>query len=395
MNIKILKSSQNFKGIMLKENKVMEIKYHKSQFQDINSVKYYLLDLETNNREEILPKIKKFSIMNIEESYMNSDYILFSSIVQSEKNNTEIQLYKYYYLDNEYEKIYSVYDDIELYPHKKKIRIFPLNDNYILLQYENLKATSINKEKGFFGFEQKLINTKEKTEQEIFDKNLKNNGVEKILPISNTHSIIKTGYSLFKDDLYKKISEEEACVESISIINTQQLISDIFLLGDDLLQEVIAHAHYSTSFTPIKVVEDYLIYSSINFTTKEEIINFYNFQNKESTNCRNQNVNITEDIAKSYVIDNMPYIKLNTERGSEFFNIKRGKVDIIFDKNVTVEEYINNIFIVSKTINKTFKRNKNILSIYKYPGMTLLHEEKGEYSGCINEDNENINVFVK
>ncbi len=395
MNIKILKSSQNFKGIMLKENKVMEIKYHKSQFQDINSVKYYLLDLETNNREEILPKIKKFSIMNIEESYMNSDYILFSSIVQSEKNNTEIQLYKYYYLDNEYEKIYSVYDDIELYPHKKKIRIFPLNDNYILLQYENLKATSINKEKGFFGFEQKLINTKEKTEQEIFDKNLKNNGVEKILPISNTHSIIKTGYSLFKDDLYKKISEEEACVESISIINTQQLISDIFLLGDDLLQEVIAHAHYSTSFTPIKVIEDYLIYSSINFTTREEIINFYNFQNKESTNCRNQNVNITEDIAKSYVIDNMPYIKLNTERGSEFFNIKRGKVDIIFDKNVTVEEYINNIFIVSKTINKTFKRNKNILSIYKYPGMTLLHEEKGEYSGCINEDNENINVFVK
>jgi len=395
MNIKILKDSQGFDGVIVNHRKVLEIKPQKSLYPGIDQVKYYLFDLETNEKEEVLPKIKKFNIAKIEASIFDSDFILFSSIVPLEKTKVQIQIIKYYFLTEEYETIISFTEDITLFPKEKRIRVFPLNDSYVIIQTETLKSNINNDYKGFFNFEITMYNTKENQEIKIIDQNLLYNGIDSLVPISETHSAIKTGYSLFEDRLFEKLTDEEACVESISVINTQQLISDILLYSENLLQETINQAHYTTSFSPIMVREDYLVYSIINFQTKEEDINFYNFITKENINCRNQNIEEPENLAKTYVIDNMPYVKLITERGTEFYNIIRGKVDIIFENDVEVNEYINNIFIVSRIIKKTKHKTKAVLSIYKYPGMTLLHEEKALFSGCVDVDKENIHVFVK
>lgn len=395
MNIKILKDSQGFDGVILNHRKAIEIKSQKSQYPGINQERYYIFDLETNVKEEILPKIKKFNIVKIEDSIKDSDFILFSSIVSLEKNNVQIQIIKYYYLTEEYETIHSFTDNLILFPKEKRIRVFPLNDIYVIIQTELLKSNINNNYKGFFDFEISMYNTKENHEIKIVDQNLLSNGIGSLTPISETHNVIKTGYSLFEDRLFEKLLEEEICVESISVINTQQLISDILLNSENLLQETINQAHFTTSFSPIMVREDYLVYSIINFQSKEEDINFYNFLTKENVSCRNQNIEEPENLAKTYVIDNMPYVKLYTERGTEFYNIIRGKVDIIFESDVEVNQYVNNIFIVSRIIKRTKRKTKSVLSIYKYPGMTLLHDEKALYSGCVNVDKDNIHVFVK
>lgn len=389
MNIKILKNSQGFEGIILNHRKVLEIKSQKSQYNNVNLVKYYLFDLETNEKEEVLPKIKKYNIVEIQDSIWESEFLIFSAIIPLEKNKVQIQIIKYYYMTEEFENVFSFTEDINLFSKDLKVRLYPINENNFIIQFE--KATDKNKS----NYELRLVNSKENISVEIVDQNLINNGIDSIIPVSETHSVIKSGKSIFENNLYETINEESASVESISVINVQQLISDILLSGDNLIQETLNQTHLTSTFSPVKVREDFVVYSIINLQTKEEEVYFYNVNTKETINCRNQNVESMENLAKTYVIDNTPYIKLSTERGTEFYNILRGKVDILFEQDVEVNEYINNIFIVSKIIKKTKTKIKSVLSIYKYPGMNLLHEEKAIFSGCVNVDRENIHVFVK
>lgn len=389
MNIKILKNSQGFDGIILNHRKVLEIKSQKSQYSGIDLVKYYLFDLETNEKEEVLPRIKKYNVIQIEDSIWESEFLIFSAIIPLEKNKVQIQIIKYYYLTEEFENIFSFTENINLIPKDISVKIFPLNENYFIIQFEKKKTDHTK------CFELQLLNSKENMAVEIIDSNFVSNGIDKIIPVSETHSVVKTGRSIFPKNMYENITEEESPVESISVINIQQLISDILLTGDNLIQETLNQAHFNTTFSPVMVREDFVVYSIINLLTKEEDIYFYNVNTKENTNCRSQNVETMENLAKTYVIDNSPYVKLYTEKGTEFYNILRGKVDIVFEPDVEVNEYVNNIFIVSRVIKRTKRKIKSVLSIYKYPGLNLLHEEKAIFSGCVNVDKENIHVFVK
>lgn len=389
MNIKILKNSQGFDGIILNHRKVLEIRSQKSQYNGINLVKYYLFDLETNEKEEVLPKIKKYNVVLIEDSIWESEFLIFSAIIPLEKNKVQIQIIKFYYMTEEFENIFSFTEDINRFPKDIRVRVFPVNENYFVIQTEKHHDDfSVN-------YALQLVNSKENISVEIVDQNLINNGIDSIIPVSETHSVIKTGRSIFNDNLFEHLNDESAPVESISVINIQQLISDIMLTGDNLIQETLNQTHLTSTFSPVMAREDFVVYSIINLQTKEEEIFFYNFNTKETINCRNQNVENIDSLAKTYVIDNTPYVKLLTERGTEFYNIIRGKVDIMFEQGVEVKEYVNNIFIVSRIIKKTMRKVKTVLSIYKYPGLTLLHEEKAEFTGCVNVDKENIHVFVK
>lgn len=396
MNIKILKNTQEFNGILLKNNNVLETKYSKSQFSGVNSVKYFLYNLDSNTREEILPKIKKFNIIKIIDASWDSRYIYFTNGIPNDREKIEINIIKYDYLTNEHEIIYSFVDDINILPKEKQIKLFILNDSYLIFQSAYLKSNNSETFEDFLDFELFLLSIKENKEIKIIDENLTNNGIDDIVSISETQSVIKTGYSLLHNYRFNYLEKEEVCVEGICITNIQQLISDLLLVNNNIVIDTIDQAYYNKSFPYVLVKGNYLIYSAFNFETNEEEIFFYNYITKETRTCINQNVNDIDDLAQPYVIDNNPYIRLNNKKGTEFFNLNRAKIDIKFDQDVCVNDVINNIFIVSRIIKKRFfKKYKNVLSIYKYPQLNLLHQEKASYLGSISKDEDNIYIFVK
>lgn len=396
MNIKIIKNTQEFNGVLLNDNIVLETKHSKSQYNGVNAVKYFLFDLENNRREEVLPKIKKFNLIDIIDASWNSKFIYFTNCVPQNHGKMEVNIIKYDYSSGEYDVMYSFYDDISLFPNKKHIKLFVLNDTYLIFQTSFLRFNQEKTFEDFLNFELFLYSIKDNVETKIIDENLTNNGIDNIEPISETHSVLKTGYSLLHNGRIHNLSKEETCVESISIINIQQLISDLLLAGSDIVIDAIDQAYYTKTFPYIRVQDDYLIYSAVNFETNEEEIFFYNNVTKETISCINQNVKSTADIAKPYIIDGNPYIKLLTSNGTEFFNITRAKIDVRFENDVVVNDVIDNFFIVSGiTKRKFFGTYQSFLSIYRYPQMNLLHQEKAYYLGAISTDSNNLYLFVK
>lgn len=395
MNIRILKNTQEFNGVLLKNNIVLETKFSKSQFNGINAVRYFLYDLETNSREEILPKIKKYNLLNIVDAAWDSKYIYFTNCgVQF--GNIRIKIFRYDYLSKQFDVIYSFVDSLYIIHQQKQIKIFILNDSYFIFQSAHLKSNEKYTFKDFLNFELFLFNIKENSEIKIVDENLSNNGIDSIIPISDTHSVLKTGYSLLTNERFKYLEKEEACVEAISIVNIQQLISDLLLIDSNIDIDTIDQAFFNKTFSYVLVKGDYMVYSSVNFELQEEEIFFYNYITKETRTCINQNVYRSEDLARPYIIENTPYIRLNNQKGTEFFNLDRSKIDIRFDSDVEVSNVIDNIFIVSGMIKKGLvKKYRPYLSIYKYPQMNILHQEKAFYLGGIRTDEENLYIFVK
>ncbi|MDE6699207.1 MAG: hypothetical protein K2J91_07005, partial [Lachnospiraceae bacterium] len=42
-----------------------------------------------------------------------------------------------------------------------------------------------------------------------------------------------------------------------------------------------------------------------------------------------------------------------------------------------------------------FGRKRKYINVYKYPGVSLVHSEKGKFIGCIVNDNDKIYILTK
>ena len=399
MNIRILKNTQEFNGVLLNNNKVLDTVYSKSQFNGVDLINYFIFDLENNTSAEILPEIRKYNLIEIIDASWNSKYIYFSDLTQNIDGKAEIRIIRYDYINKTNDVIYTFYEEMTHFTEDKKekhTKIFILNDTYIIFQISHLKSNICEDFEDFMDFQLFLYNIKEDSRFKIIDESLVNNGIHSIKPLSETHYVIKTGYSLLENKRKEYLTKEEVCVEGISIINIQQFISDLLLINKNLVIDTIDQAYYTKTFPYILVENNYLIYSAVNFETNEEELFFYNNVTKETRSCINQNVKSIDDLAKPCIIGDNPYIRLNTQKGTEFFNINRAKIDVRFNNDEKVSDIINNLFIISETKKyKLINKETPYFSIYKYPQMSLIHKEKAEYLGGVSTDSNNLYIFVK
>ena len=170
----------------------------------------------------------------------------------------------------------------------------------------------------FFKFDQRLYNLKDNTEYDITDENFNNNGISYIIPISENQCVIKTGFSLLKDNRYNMLEKKECSLESVSFVNISQMISDLVITDNAITLDTIDQAFYTTTIPYIKKEGNYLIYSCVNNATKEEEVKFYNLSNNEVRSCINQDVIRFSDLAKAYVINSEPYICIDKDKEYSF-----------------------------------------------------------------------------
>lgn len=383
MKIRIVKNAKNIGKKMLFNTTVLRVEKESTEVNGISLCRYFLYDIEKNKEVEILQDIKKYDLFEIIDVKDNNEYIYFLNIDDIAKAEPKLSIMKYSLADAKCTAVWIKEQSIEQYLSYARLKIFVLNNDFLLLQNEFLRANLTEDFEGYFDFELQLYSVRENKLYKVLDENLNNNGIADIITLNDNICAIKTGFSLLEDERYNKLSKSEVSVEGVSVVNILQLVSDMMIMKQSIVLDAIDQAYFDATIPYIEKTDNFLIYSKVNFEKREEEIIFYDFSKKESTKCINTNIYSKNDLGNHLVISGYPYIMHNTSKNIEFYNIEKKKVDITFENDVIVEDVCNDFVIVSKVKNGLFGSFKNYIMVYKYPQMNMVHKEKGCYKGSL------------
>lgn len=399
MDIKIVQNSRLLSGQYLKGDYVLETVQEESEYENIPKSRLFLYHVKDNIKEEIAPNLPKYHIGGIYNINKNSDYIYFLSILEDKKmdGKKEFLLVRYHIFERTEETIYFFEDDIEQYRFHCQIKCFVFDDAYLLLQ-KAVRTWNISKTySGFFQYDLKLCNLEDGTVCEVQDENLNKNGIDSMYAVSDTMAVLKNGFSLLPDCRYNIFEKEEVSVESISLINIRQFVSDLMIEKSNITLDVIDQAFYNRTFPYVFVSGEYVTYSAVNLETKEEEVCFVHCDTRESKTCINQNVIRMTDLASPFVIDNTPYLLMSAEKENNFVNLNTRNTDFSFSDNLTLQTVENHFVILTGKELKGFIKKTEVpfFEVYAMPREKLLLKEKGEYLFSIYTENDELYVFEK
>ena len=393
MNIRIIKNAHKIKGHLYNGSFILEKEYEPSEYEGINTVRYFIYKPEDNERIELLSGKKKYDIYKIKSLEKKIDNLYFTTITDTDGGSQSITMYRYIISSKDVVPVYSVKENINEYNNYKRTRVFVLNDFYMLFQNEYIRYNLTETYHGYFEFDQFLYCIKDENKVPVVDENFRINGIENIKLFDNNRCIIKTGFNLITDERYSKMEKNEVSYEKINFINLGQLVSEILLSKSNIAIDTIDQAFYTETFPYVAVKGKYIVYSKVELEIHQEQVIFYNTETRETTTCINPNIYCKDDLAWSYVIGQTPYIRLNTKGEIKFYNLIKNKVDISFSEEKRVETVVNDMFIVSGRKKRLIGKDKPTIAVYRYPDLTLLHQENGEYMGCIATDRSNIYIL--
>lgn len=383
-SLRIVKNAEGVNGVVLSNQCVLLIEETEEKFEDYTYQKYFMYNLETNTKVELAPNIPKLNIVKIKDINRFSEFVYFSNFHLDEEN-IEIRIFRYSIKEKNCKNIYTITDKFEKYKNNQQTRVYVLNEYYLLIQNEILRRNLTESYEGYLDFELSMYNILQQETIKIVDENLNSNGIADIKLISGNVCVLKTGYSLLKEDRYRLLEKEEVSVESISFVNLGQLVSDIIISKTNIVMNTIDQAFYTDTIPYFKVKGDYLIYSKYNFEQKEETVVYYNYTEKKKYVCINKSESEEIKLANTIIFNKKPYIMVDTAQGIEFYNILDKKTDFIFNNHGKFEYAVNDTIIGSSIKKGLFGKNREYISVYKYPGLSLVHSEKGKFIGCITD----------
>ena len=402
MEIKILKNASGIFGTILNGH-VLEKSEQPSDMEGINTISYYMHNIDDNISEELVPLIKKYHIGKIKNCSSSSNYIYFTNVFnnENEENRGTVSIIRYNISEQTMESIYSFDDNIPDYATKMRLNVYVINDMYLFLQKDYLVKNLKNTYAGFFKFKIKFLNLRDKSVYDITDDKIIKYGISDILQISETQCVIKTGFCLLNDNIYNELEQEEASLESISFINIGQLASDLVIAQDNIVLDTIEQAFYTKTIPYIKKQDNYLVYTCVDNENKQEEVKFYHLETGEIKSCINQDVIKMTDLAQPYVIAGEPYICVTKDNDISFLNLNSGKVDVNFDmtsfsEDTKLQKILKSSLLFSGTTKKKlFKKSRPFIDLYSFPGKEILFHETGEYDDCIETEDETIYIIEK
>ncbi len=392
MNIRFLAQSEFFNGIHLKEDIVLEKEYEAGPFENIPKVRYFLYYLEENVRKEVAPHHDKVDIFKISDCVFESNFLYFTEYDLQPDDTYEFNIYRYNITDHTYKKIITLKDNVNLYPDRKQIKIYILDEANLIIQRALPKASSTSSRYGFHDFSLIVFNFVKNKQILINDPTLSNNGIDFIIPTGENSCIMKTGYPVFDDGVD---TEDDAAVESLIDLNISQFISDLQLEQQNLVFTNIDQCFFDSTIIDAKVNSNYLIYSKYDHDDSEESIVFYNLESKETYTCINKTQHSRTLMKNATVIDNVPYIYTKTSQGYEFRNLVTDEVENIYPSDYNIV-FINNTTIIASIKEKNiWNKVKENVAIIKYPGKKIVLKENGVFIGAIASNKETTFIFLE
>lgn len=395
MNIRFMAQSEYFNGIHLKDDIILEKEYEQGPFDNLPKVRYYLYYLEENVRKEVMPHTDKVDIFKITDCQYDSEYLYFTEYEDILGNGYVYNIIRYNVNDHTHKKILALRDNIELYPDRKEIKIFILDDSNLIIQRGLPKISKNGQHTGFFDFNLILFNFMKNQQLNVADENLKQNGIEFIIPYNETTCIMKTGFSLYENNRHELLEKDEAAVESVILLNIQQFISDLRLEQPNIVTNEIDQAYYDSTIIDAKISGQYLIFSKFNYENDDENIVFYNMDTKESYTCINKTSSGKSLLDNAVVIESVPYMISNNSSGTQFFNLITNEASTTYLNDFNIR-FVNNSTLISSYVEKSlFGKEREMVVIHKFPSKKVILQERGEYIGAIASNSETTYIFLK
>ena len=95
------------------------------------------------------------------------------------------------------------------------------------------------------------------------------------------------------------------------------------------------------------------------------------------------------------MIDSVPYMIMRNSSGTQFFNLFLNDVDTTYTDDYRVV-YVNNNTIISSYIEKNiFGKEKEMVTIHKFPSKKVILQERGEFVGAVSSNSETTYIFLK
>lgn len=395
MEIRIIKNSPGVVYEPVTEGIVLQITEGRHRLGELHSNKYELFSVNSNEKEEIEPDIPKYHLWDIVTLVRPRAYIYFTSCSMKDKGRVEVNFYRYSWEQKGTELIYTVTDDLFLYPEQKKTRVYVLDENYLLFQNMYLKTNSMENYQGFHDFELTLYSIREKKSFVITDHYLLQAGISFMAPMGKNICAIKTGYNLLKNNGFQYLNDAETVVENIGFINTKQMISDILLKQKNIYIDIIDQVKADKTIPAYRVEGDYLIYSRVSREGSEEVI-FYHYPDKEVDACVFSNVHKIEELSTPWLLKGAPCVLLEGRKSAQLYNLKKEKPEFIFGNDTRVKKIFEDFIIVeTRHKRKLFKHAYSAVQVFQYKDRSLLINEKGSFGAALAPDDKTLYLFIR
>lgn len=377
MEITLISKQNNLLKVVPARDHLVEY-YRDSSRKDLIYIQVY--DPVKNTVYEVAPDIRKSDYIEIVNCIWDSNDIFFADFELSDAGSLTIHIYKHAIETAVTSLICSFIRKMEILNEDKKVKLFILNESTILMQTETLYKNISETRMGSIDFSLSLYHLETETETQVTETNLKNNGINTIIPVSDKKIMVKTGYSYLDDPRLDSANESEAFIESVYVTTVAKLVADITLARNIVDMPLIDSAYLSSHITKPFITGDMLHYSIVDVKNGTMKCVFYNIQTEERMDYAVVGFS-PEDLDITYVIHETPFIRKTTENGVNFLNLKIEETDIVFYNEVFLG--LEGNILILETIGK-----HPMMHIYSYPKLKLLLEEDREYEcSCILKDN--------
>lgn len=376
MKVTMVSKQNNLIRVSPVRNRIVEY-YQDPTRKDL--IYILIFDPEKNTCYEAAPEIRKSDYIDITNCIWDSADVFFASCEVSDDGNLTISVYRHNTENGETTMICSFLRKMEILNEDKRVKLFVLNDATILMQTETLHKRISETRMGSIAFSLSLYHLDTGAETQVTETNLKNNGINNIIPVSDKKIMVKTGYSYLEDDRLDSDNESESFIESIYVTTAAKLIADITLARNNLDMPLIDSAYLDSHITRPFVTGDILHFSIVDMKNRSMKCVFYNISTEERTDYAVVGFD-PDDLDITYVIRQIPFVRKTTETSESFLNLKLGETDIVF-YNERFLALQGNILIM-----ESFGKRPH-MHIYSYPKLKLLVDEDRDYEcSCMLHD---------
>ncbi len=416
MNIQLIRNSDNGRCVPLNDELVINITDAEYKLDMHMGKKYELLNIDKKSRFEIMPAIKKYDIIKIIDVSCNKRFVYFTACERISDGYVRINLMRYHIEDGNNSSVYNFeikFDDLEAFT---RIAVYILDDNYLFFQYEYIEKYRDTQNKdirslytdSMGGMDDVIKSTSEKRtynnflfsiednkEIAISDERISRYGIERLLSVDGNVCFVKIGHTIINEALYENISEIDAPEEIIALINVKQFISDIMLQKKEVYMNVIDVSDKVRTFPYMKLKDDKLLYSRVEFMDRKEEIVVYDYEKKASKVRLNNSVFRVVDLLKTYIINDTLYYMEVKDDITKLINLNNQKTEYVFGSDAKVKSIKNDFIIVEKVVPKSFlHKEATYICVYKLPDIdNSLFREKGKFTGLISTGPDSMTIL--
>lgn len=378
IKINLIKKHGDLYDLIVRENNILEL-YHR-ETNGPSELFFCVYDPKRNTITEIEPETKKAAFINIHVSFKPCKDVYYGVCYEREDGTVDIDILAYDLSEKSSRVLCSINETLDVLSGQKRIKVFILSPTQLLIQTEIVDIQGAASLMGNILFSQALYDTETDTPIEIIEENLKNNGINSIVPLNETEIMIKTGFSFLEDSRLSYGSEKDALIESVYTTSISKFTADIALKLTNIDMNLLTSTYFDKYILKPEVKHDYILYTVVNVNDRESDCIFYNYVTGEKLTAKNADIDL-QDLRVAYVINNIPYVRKYIDNSCEFVNLSTAENDISFYDEDFVD-VLGNLFI-------TYRRHgrRNHMRIYKYPHMDLIAEENCNYTAGITHDN--------